>query len=200
MATVRKTVPKTFEECFAVDDTTKNLLDWSERLKTFGSRACIFLAIYGVISIINAVATISDISHQSTALLSLGYVNMGDLVIDLIFEWVIYCALEYFSFLAIALLLKSLASIVLHNRITANVTLYQAAIQNGYDFENADKNGIGWLTGNRANGSQNGTPNTQNSSNSNLESVPNMVWVCEKCGQKNAKQRTNCMLCNAPKP
>lgn len=132
-----KRIPKEFRDCYKTDGITQNLWLWSERLEKWGFRFCLVLGIIGIISIISdGVQTAQlidelgiDMSEVRTAAAELGIEvkSVFEVVVEGILKWFFYCFLEYCAYHVLALLVGSLASIVQHTKITANITLYTAA-------------------------------------------------------------------------
>ena len=106
-----KKIPKSFKDCYKTDSITKNLWLWCERLEKFGQIFAIFVLIAIII--------------VAFALL----IDSGDGWIFLLFLIAapLSAFLEYISFHILALLIGSLATIVQHTKITANITLYNSA-------------------------------------------------------------------------
>ena len=107
----KKTVPKNLKECYQTDSVTHNLWTWAERLEKFGQIFAIFVLIAIII--------------VAFALL----IDSGDGWIFLLFLIAapLSAFLEYISFHILALLIGSLASIVQHTKITANLNLYNSS-------------------------------------------------------------------------
>ncbi len=104
-----KTLPKSFKECYQLDNVTINLWTWAERLETLGkffaTVIAIAIIIYGIV------------------LESMEYYD-GIAILICIFTAPLAAFLEYISFHLIALLIGALASIVQHTKINANLNLY----------------------------------------------------------------------------
>lgn len=135
-----KRIPKSFKECYQTDDLTKNLWLWCERVETWGFVICIILGIIGIISIISNGVEMSrlidefDIDPSKinalSAELGMEIKSVFEVVVDGILEWCFYCFLEYCTYHIIALLIGSLATIVQHTKITANINLLRYAEEN----------------------------------------------------------------------
>ena len=129
---VEKKIPKNLKDCYKTDNVTKNLWIWSERLEKWGFRLCLFLGITGIISIIN-----------DGVKLSLESKTVFEVVINGIIRWFFYCFLEYCSYHILALLAGSLASIVQHTKITANIALYNSAKEEEISDESTNDEAAG---------------------------------------------------------
>lgn len=102
-----KQIPKTFKDCYKTDNLTDNLWLWCERLEIIGKVLAVITAI--VVFIIFITLTINEYGY---------YIFIGLIITP------ITAFLEYITFHIIALLVGSLASIVQHTRISANIALY----------------------------------------------------------------------------
>ena len=138
---VEKKIPKNFKECYETDNVTHNLWIWCERLEKWGFRIFIALMIIGIVTIIKeGIETAQlldelniDMNEIRTAAAEYGIEikSVFEVVIENIFLWSLYSFLEYCAYHVIALLVGSLANIVQHTKITANITLYNSAKAEG---------------------------------------------------------------------
>ena len=117
----QKEIPKSFKDCYANDQITDNLWQWAKNLETIGR---IFAIVSGIVVLFFSLILIVPTSGASL---------IGILVAPII------AFLEYVSFYVIALLVGSLASIVLNTRITANINLFKYAQENGINDNVDDK-------------------------------------------------------------
>jgi len=134
---IKKRVPKNFKECYTTDPVSENLWSWSERLERWGALICFIMVIVGIVEILtNAIeaSNLLDELNIRTDDLRRASIEYGvelktpvEEAMDTMILWVFYCFLEYCAYHVIALLVGSLASIVQHNKITANIALYNAA-------------------------------------------------------------------------
>ena len=126
---VDRKVPKSLDECRKMDKTTKLLLALSESVEKWGGIMLVFILLAGiVVAIINGIVSAETIDEM-------GYMSAGDIksttfsagvFLSTLSTWVIYAVVEYWAYNIIALIVDGLASIVYSNRITANVSLYNA--------------------------------------------------------------------------
>jgi len=131
-----KRVPGSINECIESDLVTKNLWIWSERLEKWGAVICVVMAIIGIFSIIaegietaNLIDQLNldeDVLMAEAAELGIEIKRVPNIVIEGILAWSFYCFLEYCTYHIIALLVGSLASIVQHTKITANLAIFNA--------------------------------------------------------------------------
>ena len=209
----KKTVPKNLKECYQTDSVTHNLWTWAERLEKFGQIFAIFVLIAIII--------------VAFALL----IDSGDGWIFLLFLITapLSAFLEYISFHILALLIGSLASIVQHTKITANLNLYNSSKEYTTN-DNTEKS---------AHGENNKTNITKSSSSviqppywcancgtegpfedkcpqcgrriktytkpqpktDTAKNLNNLkkYWDCEKCGATNLETERHCWSCGANK-
>ena len=143
-----KKIPKSFKDCYKTDGITQNLWLWCERLEKWGKILFWILIIIGVIDTIsagiNAHELIKQIGAETVEEIREASAEMG-IEIPTVFEalvnnlliWTLYSFLEYCAYHVLALLVGSLATIVQHTKITANITLYNSAKAEGItdDYE-----------------------------------------------------------------
>lgn len=143
-----KKIPKSFKDCYKTDDITKNLWLWCERLEKWGLILFWILIIIGVIDTImagiNAHQLIEEIGVETAEEIREVSAEMGieiptvfEALVNNLFSWTLYSFLEYCAYHILALLIGSLATIVQHTKITANITLYNSAKTEGVtdDYE-----------------------------------------------------------------
>ena len=118
---LEKQIPKNFKECYDVDQITANLWQWARNLETIGK---IFAIISGIITFISGIVM-------------MGTTEGASIIICIIAP--ITAFLEYISFHITALLIGSLASIVLNTRIIANINIFKYAQENGINDNVDDK-------------------------------------------------------------
>lgn len=137
-----KQVPRDLRSCYKTDAITRNLWVWCERLEKWGGVVFWLLLIYGIFDTIQTAMNVAE-QHDFLAGLNREAVltiqaQVGDLpsvpetVIICILKWLLYAFLEYCGYHVLALLIGSLASIVQHNKIAADVALYTCATTEGY--------------------------------------------------------------------
>lgn len=136
-----KKIPKNFKECYKTDNVTQNLWLWCERLEKWGFRIFIALLIIGITTIIkegveaaqllNELYIDMDEIRTATAEYGIEIKSVYEVVIENIFLWSLYSFLEYCAYHILALLVGSLANIVQHTKITANIALYNSAKAEG---------------------------------------------------------------------
>ena len=136
-----KKIPRNFKDCYKTDSITQNLWLWCERLEKWGFRLCLIMGVIGIVSIISNGIEMAklieelniDVEEIRTVAAELGVEvkPVFEVVIEGIFDWSFYCFLEYCSYHILALLVGSLATIVQHTKITANISLYNSAKAEG---------------------------------------------------------------------
>lgn len=133
-----KKIPKNFKDCYKTDSITKNLWLWCERLEKWGKILYWILIVIGVVDTIiagvNAHQFIEEIGAETVEEIREASAEMGieiptvfEALVNNLFSWTLYSFLEYCAYHILALLVGSLASIVQHTKITANLTLYNSA-------------------------------------------------------------------------
>ena len=132
-----KRIPKNFNECYKADSITKNLWLWCERLEKLGSILFGLIIIFGIITAIEAsfTVTVEEVTHSNY------YDTWTETETTTSFEWevllvsivetALYAFIEYCVYHVLALLIGSLASMVQHTKITANIILYNSAKTEG---------------------------------------------------------------------
>jgi|GEM_PF-2991094 len=144
-----KKIPKSFKDCYKTDGITQNLWLWCERLEKWGFILFWILIIIGVIDTImagiNAHQLIEEIGaetveeiREASAELGIEIPTVFEALVNNIFSWTLYSFLEYCAYHILALLVGSLATIVQHTKITANITLYNSAKTEGFVDDNAE--------------------------------------------------------------
>ncbi|MBO4733030.1 MAG: hypothetical protein J5662_01000, partial [Clostridia bacterium] len=128
------------------DAITQNLWVWCERLEKWGKILFWALIIIGIINTITSAIdshqflkqigadTIEEIRKES-AKLGMEIPTVFETLVHNLLLWTFYAILEYCSYHVLALLVGSLASIVQHNKIFANISLYRAAKDESVDDE-----------------------------------------------------------------
>ena len=140
-----KKVPGDLKSCYRTDPVAENLWIWSERLERWGMWLCVVLFIVGIVTVIHNASEASKLIKElgldsdelkaEAAKLGIEIKSVGEVVFDSSLNWAIYCFLEFCAYHILALLVGSLASIVQHTRITANIALYKAAKAEGFTEE-----------------------------------------------------------------
>ena len=133
-----KRIPTSFKDCYKTDAITQNLWVWCERLEKWGKILFWALIIIGIINTITSTIdshqflkqigadTIEEIRKES-AKLGMEIPTVFETLVHNLLLWTFYAILEYCAYHVLALLVGSLASIVQHNKISANISLYKAA-------------------------------------------------------------------------
>ncbi len=149
-----KKIPKSFKDCYKTDGITQNLWLWCERLEKWGKILFWILIVIGIVDTIiagiNAHQLIEQIGAETVEEIREASAEMGieiptvfEALVNNLLSWTLYSFLEYCAYHILALLVGSLATIVQHTKITANITLYNSAkaegITDDYD-ENIDNN------------------------------------------------------------
>ncbi len=153
---VEKKIPREFKECYKIDSITENLWLWCERLEKWGKILFYILIAIGIIDTIIAginahqfiesigAETVEEI-RKASAELGMEIPTVFEALVNNLFIWILYAFLEYCAYHVLALLVGSLASIVQHTKITANIALYNSAKDNMVQNieEPSDKNHMG---------------------------------------------------------
>lgn len=142
-----KKIPKNFEDCYKSDGITKNLGLWCERLEKLGSVLFWLIIISGIITAIASSFTVSveEVTHGTyyTWTETETTTNFDwDIFVVSIVETALYAFIEYCVYHVLALLIASLASIVQHTKISANISLYTFAKNEGLTdiYDEAEEN------------------------------------------------------------
>lgn len=147
---VEKKIPRDLKSCYKTDNVTRNLWVWCERLEKWGKILFWVLIVIGIIDTIIAgveahqfiqeigAETIEEI-REASAELGIEIPTVFEALVNNILIWTLYAFLEYCAYHVLALLIGSLATIVQHTKITANITLYNSAKLEGItdDYEPA---------------------------------------------------------------
>ena len=137
-----KKIPKSFKDCYKTDSITQNLWLWCEKLEKWGFILFWIIIVIGVIDTItagiNAHQLIEEIGAETVEEIREASAEMGieiptvfEALVNNLFSWTLYSFLEYCAYHVLALLVGSLATIVQHTKITANITLYNSAKTEG---------------------------------------------------------------------
>ena len=143
-----KKIPRNFKDCYKTDSITQNLWLWCERLEKWGCILFWILIVIGVIDTIiagiNAHQLIEQIGAETVEEIREASAKMGieiptvfEALVNNLLSWTLYSFLEYCAYHILALLVGSLATIVQHTKITANIALYTTAKAEGVidDYE-----------------------------------------------------------------
>ena len=133
-----KKIPRNFKGCYKTDSITQNLWLWCERLEKWGYILFWILIVIGVIDTIiagiNAQQLIEQIGAETVEEIREASAEMGieiptvfEALVNNLLSWTLYSFLEYCAYHILALLVGSLATIVQHTKITANIALYTTA-------------------------------------------------------------------------
>ena len=138
-----KKVPKNLADCYQSDAVTTNLWMWSARLERWGEIAFGCIIIIGfVLSIVGAISTV-EVEHGVYNKYTTSETRFSFMYfITALLKTASYAIIEYVSCHVGALLVGSLADIVQHTRITANIALYQAhenKTEQSTNMEDCDK-------------------------------------------------------------
>ena len=133
-----KKIPKDLKSCYKYDNVTKELWGMCESAEVWGKILFWVIIIFGVIIAITSSLSSEEVTKGTYYI----YTDIEttfdiDLFLATVFETGIYALIEYLLYHIIALLIGSLASLVQHTRITANIALYNSAKAEGItdDFE-----------------------------------------------------------------
>lgn len=123
-------VPKTLDDCIYSDSVSKNLWSWAERLERWGKILFFILCGIGILAAIQDGKIVHEYYKEmdlyELALKGITVPSVADAVIDTLFKWALYAAIEYFSCHALALLVGALASITQNTLISTNIALFNA--------------------------------------------------------------------------
>lgn len=157
-----KKIPRNFKDCYKTDSITQNLWLWCERLEKWGYILFWILIVIGVIDTIiagiNAHQLIEQIGAETVEEIREASAEMGieiptvfEALVNNLLSWTLYSFLEYCAYHILALLVGSLATIVQHTKITANISLYNSAKTEGVsdDCEEECKEEPNKITGNK---------------------------------------------------
>lgn len=126
----KKTIPRTFEECYREDDVSSNLWLWGERIERFGKILLVILIIIGVVLAISTSITEQQIEQE-------GYYYTHTVTqknfdsknfFGVLFDYAVYAFIDYCAYHALALLICALASIVQNTNISANIALFNSNV------------------------------------------------------------------------
>lgn len=209
-----KKIPKDFKECYKTDSITQNLWLWCERLEKWGKILFWILIIIGVIDTIiagiNAHELIEQIGAETVEEIREASAEMGieiptvfEALVNNLLSLTLYSFLEYCAYHILALLIGSLASIVQHTKITANVTLYNSAKTEGVTYDLDDDEQDCHTNETNINNQQHinfrnkkihKRKKTQESSFDNAESFENVIF-CRVCGAETTNDIDTCHVC-----
>lgn len=188
-----KQIPKDLKDCYKTDSTTQNLWIWCERLETCGKILFWILIIGGLIfsistSIVEKEVIVEEATFWREAETELRETFDFEIFIPLLFETALYSFIEYCAYHVLALLISSLASIVQHTKITANIALYNSAKSESItdDTENI-----------RNHAPTPSDPKTDYSKKLSDITVDNSsnYWKCCFCGSNNPQGTLSCKTC-----
>lgn len=154
----QKEIPKSFKDCYANDQITDNLWQWAKHLETIGK---FFAIVSGIATFITGIAMIEATDGSS--------------ILICFIAAPIVAFLEYVSFHVIALLVGSLATIVQHTKITANINMLKYTQENNINNISNDNNGNNNAV----------IKSFINNDVQKKESSPEEIthsWRCNKCG------------------
>jgi len=123
-----KKIPKNMDDCIKPDYVSTNLWCWCEWIEKWGKIVFWVLIVAEIILSLEA-----SIEHKKIDI---------EIFIPSLLEAALYAFLEYCAYHVLALLVGALASIVQNTKITANISLYTSAKNEGIaDFyDEAEKN------------------------------------------------------------
>lgn len=197
---LEKKIPRNFKECYETDSITRNLWSWCEWLEKWGKILFWVLIIGGLIlsifsSIVEKEVIVREASYYSDAETEIRKTFNFEFFLSSLFDTALYAFLEYLAYHLIALLIGSLATIVQHTKITANITLYNSAKAEGIsdDYEGKSDEEPKETVENDANNLE------QNNFSEILSKIPDSnigsTWECKNCGSKNPQNSISCKTC-----
>lgn len=116
----KKRIPKSIEECYKIDPVSNDLWNWCEKVEKYGK------IIYWVLGILGLLCAflIADLENEFDIKIFIFFCIILEAIISFI----------YFLFHLVAVVIGSLASIVQHTKISADVSLYTYAKENDIDL------------------------------------------------------------------
>lgn len=211
-----KKVPQDLKSCYKTDPVAANLWTWSERLERWGMWLCIGLFIVGIIIVIHnafeasklikELGLDSDELKTEAAKLGIEIKSVGEVVLDTSLNWAIYCFLEFCAYHILALLVGSLASIVQHTKITADVALYNAAKAENVADDSGKSEKEEVVNNPVTNYIICGKCGSENISSQiicrncgeSLKQANDSYWVCGNCKKTNLIKNDVCWNCGKP--
>lgn len=213
-----KKIPKSFKDCYKTDGITKNLWLWCERLEKWGFILFWILIVIGIVDTIiagiNAHQLIEQIGAETVEEIREASAEMGieiptvfEALVNNLLSWTLYSFLEYCAYHVLALLVGSLATIVQHTKITANISLYKFAKAEGVVDVILDDNSETDTNNNQTTICDKNThkkfileiKNTEtNSENAHWETVKltgTKILICNHCGKKLLKKPAIAQIC-----
>lgn len=207
-----KKIPKSFKDCYKTDGLTQNLWLWCERLENWGKILFWVLIVGGLIlsistSIVEKEVVVREATYWSEAETELRKTFDFEIFIQLLLETALYAFLEYCAYHILALLVGSLATIVQHTKITANISLYKFAKAEGVVDVILDDNSETDTNNNQTTICDKNThkkfileiKNTEtNSENAHWETVKltgTKILICNHCGKKLLKKPAIAQIC-----
>ena len=131
-----KKIPINFKKCYETDNVAKNLWVWCERLETLGKVLFWILIISGVILALTSSITTTEVTHGIYYKYTTEETEFAvDIFISGLLSTTLYSFIEYCTYHILALLIGSLATIVQHTKISADIALYTAAKNEGITFD-----------------------------------------------------------------
>lgn len=139
-------------------------------------------------SIVEKEVIIKEATYWSEAETELRETFDFEIFIPLLLETALYAFIEYCTYHVLALLISSLASIVQHTKITANIALYNCAKTEGIadETENISNNTAAPADAKSNYSKKLSDITVDNSSNS---------WKCSNCGSTNPQGALSCKTC-----
>lgn len=170
--------PNNLGDCLKQDKVTANLWSWAHNLEVIGQVLLAIILIAGVFeTIVTAMATgEANVSEGA---------SMFTAVVVLV-KWALYAIIEYCVYHVLALLVGSLASIVYHTKVTAQIAELQYRNEIPAETKNANVH--------TAPAGNNSIFNTNNSTVSD-----DGTWLCGSCGCRNQKSTKYCKNCGKSK-
>lgn len=127
----KRTVPASVSECLKQDKLSQALWQWAQNLENYGRIILIVLVICGcIITIWTGMSTYSGLRYDD----SRGMATFLAVAVTAL-QWAFFAFLEYCVYHALSLLMGALASIVQSNKITSDLALYHASLENGNGSE-----------------------------------------------------------------
>ena len=189
-----KRIPKSFEECYEIDSVSHDLWNWCEKVEKYGK------IVYWILSVL--------------AFLCAFYIADSEYGFDIkvfIFIGVIAGAIIsfiYFLFHLVAIIIGSLASIVQHTKITADVSLYTYAKKNNIDIPTSvDENENTFskkidkffdklnILLDEPQKTEEKFTKTDDKSNEEYAKMLDNIVFCKKCGADISKDKNVCHVC-----
>lgn len=174
-------IPNSIDDCVRPDKISSNLWEWCAKLEKYGFILFWVILVCGIASAVVSSISVEEITigtrytytKTETTFLYAKFLTQ-------IISTVLYAFIEYCAYHVLALLIGSLASIVESSKISANISLYNAAKDTLTDINTPN------LHTNKSS-SDNQADNTKNNDKKKI--------LCNNCGALVVPERDTCWKC-----